>query len=100
MTIISVKSFLKPRANGSNRVGQQLPTLLDVTCCVRFHTLLHVVAQSLKPVKLLAACKRTQQLPPLLANNIGSVASVWTQLKRDKYLVSCVFTEKCSWTYV
>ena len=29
-------------------------TLLDVTCCVSFHTLLHVVAQSLKPVKLLA----------------------------------------------
>ena len=24
-------------------VGQQLPTLLDVTCCVRLHTLLHIV---------------------------------------------------------
>ena len=35
--------FLKPRANGRNIVGQQLPTLLDVTCCVRLHTLLHVV---------------------------------------------------------
>ena len=33
----------KPRANGRNIVGQQLPTLLDVTCCVRLHTLLHVV---------------------------------------------------------
>ena len=33
-----------PRANGRNIVGQQLPTLLDVTCCVRLHTLLHVVA--------------------------------------------------------
>ena len=33
-----------PRANGLNIVGQQLPTLLDVTCCVRLHTLLHVVA--------------------------------------------------------
>ena len=31
------------RANGRNIVGQQLPTLLDVTCCVRLHTLLHVV---------------------------------------------------------
>ena len=41
-----------------NNVGQQLSTLLDVTCCVRLHTLLHVVAQSLKPVKLLS-----QQLP-------------------------------------
>ena len=32
----------KPHANGRNIVGQQLPTLLDVTCCVRLHTLLHV----------------------------------------------------------
>ena len=31
------------RANGRNIVGQQLPTLLDVTCCVRLHSLLHVV---------------------------------------------------------
>ena len=50
--------LVKPRANGRNIVGQQLPTLLDVTCCVRLHTLLHVVAQSLKPVKLFS-----QQLP-------------------------------------
>ena len=28
---------------GRNIVGQQLPTLLDVTCCVRLHILLHVV---------------------------------------------------------
>ena len=41
-----------------NNVGQQLPTLLDVTCCVRLHTLLHVLGcccvllHSLKPVKL------------------------------------------------
>ena len=27
-------------ANRHNIVGQQLPTLLDVTCCVRLHTLL------------------------------------------------------------
>ena len=27
---------------------QQLPTLLDVTCCFRLQTLLHVAAQSLK----------------------------------------------------
>ena len=36
-------SIVTPRANGRNIVGQQLPTLLDVTCCVRLHTLLHVV---------------------------------------------------------
>ena len=34
---------LRLRANGHNIVGQQLPTLLDVTCCVCLHTLLHVV---------------------------------------------------------
>ena len=43
-------------------------TLLDVTCCICLHTLLHVVVcfwellhNSLKPVKLLATCKQTQQ---------------------------------------
>ena len=36
----------KPRAKGRNIVGQQLPTLLDVTCSVRLHTLLHIVACS------------------------------------------------------
>jgi len=68
-----VLQVLKPRANGCNIVGQQLPTLLDVTCCVRLHSLLHVccvllgvVVQSLTPVKLLATCKRTQQLPTML----------------------------------
>ena len=35
---------LKPRANRRNIVGQQLPTLLDFACCVRLHSLLHVVA--------------------------------------------------------
>ena len=34
---------IKPRANGRNIVGQQLPTLLDVTCSIRLQTLLHVV---------------------------------------------------------
>ena len=51
----------KPRANGRNIVGQQLPILLDVTCYVRLHTLLRVVAQSLKAVKLFS-----QQLPTFL----------------------------------
>ena len=34
---------LKPRANGRNIFGQQLPTLLDSIHCVRLHTLLHDV---------------------------------------------------------
>ena len=29
--------------NRRNMVDQQLPTLLDVTCCVRLHTLLRIV---------------------------------------------------------
>ena len=49
-------------------------TLLDVTCCVRLHTLLFacccvllgVVAKSLKQAKLLAMCKGTQHLLTLL----------------------------------
>ena len=36
--------WLRLRANRRNIVDQQLPTLLDVTCCIRLHTLLHVVA--------------------------------------------------------
>ena len=32
-------------ANGRNIVDQKLPTLLDVTCFVRLHTLLHVVGR-------------------------------------------------------
>ena len=35
--------LVRLRANGRNIVDQQLPTLLDVACCVRLHTLLHVV---------------------------------------------------------
>ena len=40
-----LQETLKPRANGHKIVGQQLPTLLYVTCCVHLHTLvqLHVV---------------------------------------------------------
>ena len=46
-------------------------TLLDVTCCVYLHTLLHVVARSLKPGQTFkpSANRRNivrQQLPTLL----------------------------------
>ena len=60
---------VKSSANGRNIVGYQLPTLLDVTCCVRLLTLLLVVAccwellrkAGLKRVKHLATRKRTQR---------------------------------------
>ena len=35
---------LEPRAKEHKILGQQFATLLDVTRCVRLHTLLHVVA--------------------------------------------------------
>ena len=35
-------SVFKPDTEERNIVGQQLSTLLDVTCCVRLRTLLHV----------------------------------------------------------
>ena len=61
----------KPGANGRNIVGQPTtPNIVGcymlrqfahpVACC---YVLLGVVAQSLKPVKLLATFKRTQHLP-------------------------------------
>ena len=55
----------------SNIVGCYMlcPFAHPVACCC---VLLGVVAQSLKPVKLLATCNRTQQLRTLLANNVGS----------------------------
>ena len=45
---------IKPHAMGRNFAGRQIPTFLDVTCRVRLHTVLHVVAccwelLSLKP---------------------------------------------------
>ena len=70
--------------HGRNIVGQQLPTLLDVACCVRLHTLLHVVAQSLKPVKLYS-----QQLPTfLLFHDRRSVAQqCWIRLHSSSNIV-------------
>ena len=56
-----------------NAVGCYMlrPFAHSVACCC---VLLGVVAQSLKPVKRLATCKRAQQQPTLL----GAVASVCT----------------------
>ena len=65
-------------------VDQQLPTLLDVTCCVLLRTLLHVVALSLKPVKLFS-----QQLPTfLLFRDRRSVAQqCWIRLHNSSNIV-------------
>ena len=82
---------LKPRADGRNIVGQQLPALLDVACCVRLHTLLlRVVAQSLKPVKLFS-----QQLPTfLLFCDRRSVAQqCWIRLHGSSNIVGATHAD-------
>ena len=61
----------KAHAIGPNIVG---PNNV-VTCCVRLNgttTMLAHVAHSLKPVKLLGPCKRTQHCWPTTPNNVGS----------------------------
>ena len=73
---------LTPSANARNIVGQQLLTLLDVTCCVRLHTLLHVggscraKCETGQTFSYVATYKRTQQPSQqcweLLANNVVS----------------------------
>ena len=68
----SRKAPTLPPTYGRNIAGQQIPTLLDSTSCVRLPSrcmLLRVVVQSLKPVKHLATCKRTQHC---WANHVGS----------------------------
>ena len=66
LTKIKKRGFdkhLKLQANGRNIVGQQHATLLGPKCCVCLHgttTMLALVAYSLKRVKLLGPCKRTQ----------------------------------------
>ena len=63
---------IKAHANGRNIVGQQHATLLGLTCCMEpqqcWH-LLALVAYSLRPVKLLDPCKRTQHCWPKTSNN-------------------------------
>ena len=61
------------RANGRNVVCQQLPTLLDVTCCVGLYTLLHVVACCWKVLR--KAWNRSNF--KLRANGRSIVGSCW-----------------------
>ena len=71
---------LLTRANGSSIVGHQPPTLIDVTCCVRFHDLFHVVGRycaKFKRVKFLAV--QTKATTP---NNTASVCTRFS-VKQD-----------------
>ena len=68
---------LKPRANGRNIVGQQLPTFLDVTCCVRLHTQCIVGSFC---IRLHTTAKTHTTTPNIVcATMLGVVASVCTQ---------------------
>ena len=40
----TLRNNIQQYATERNIVGQQLSAFLDVTCCVRLHTLLHVLA--------------------------------------------------------
>ena len=44
MPRLQLNMLLNPRSKGRNIVGQELPKSLDVACCVRLLTLLHVFA--------------------------------------------------------
>ena len=71
------------RAKGRNIVGQQLPTLLDVTCCVCLHSLLHLVAccwELLRKVWNRSNFKLCANGLNSLANN---AATVCTKLKNE-----------------
>ena len=65
---------LQLHENGRKIVGQQLPTLMDATCCVRLDipcsccVVPGVVAQSLKPIKCLAMSKHLQHCCPTTLN--------------------------------
>ena len=66
---LEVTSF-KPRANGCNIVGQQLPTLLDVTCCVRLHTQCIVGSCC---IRLHTTANKQATIPNIVcANNVGN----------------------------
>ena len=71
------------RAKGRNIVGQQLPTLLDDTCCVCLHSLLHLVAccwELLRKVWNRSNFKLCANGLNSLANN---AATVCTRLKNE-----------------
>ena len=72
--MLGIRRPLKPRANGRNIVGHQLPTLLDVTCYVCLHTLLHVVGSCGAKFKTSQTFSYVQ-MDATTANNVASVCA-------------------------
>ena len=80
MSIVFTANIVKPRANGRNIVGQQLPTLLDVTCCVRLHTLLHVVGSCCAKLDTGQSFSRLQTDATLWLTTLAIVGSCCVRL--------------------
>ena len=72
--MLGIRRPLKPRANGRNIVGHQLPTVLDVTCCVCLHTLLRVVGSCGAKFKTSQTFSYVQT-DATTANNVASVCA-------------------------
>ena len=76
------RSAVKAPCKRTQHVGQQLPALLNVTCCVRLHTLLHVVAlvvvaQSLNTGQTFSNVQTDATTPNIIGPTMfGVVASV------------------------
>ena len=111
---LAFKRFIKPRASGRNIVGQQLPTLWDVTCCVRFTPccmLLYVFACCWELLR--KGWKRSNfwasKLPTFLLfrdrrsvgpkNNVGSICTALPSLLGPRTRISHTWCPKSYWLY-
>ena len=82
--IVKLRARAPCSGDGRNIVGQQIPTVLDVTCCVRLHTLLHVVGSLWTKFEIdetFSSCANGRKIPKMLgvlASNVESVARGFT----------------------
>ena len=58
-----------------NIVGQQLPTLLDVMCCIRLHTLLRAVVGSCAKFEISGQIFSYVEMDLTASNNVASVCT-------------------------
>jgi len=72
-----IERYFRAPCKRTQHVGQQFPTLLDVTCCVRLHTLLHAVASCCAKFETGETFSYVQRDGPTM---LGVVASICTLL--------------------
>ena len=89
--IVKIRARAPCSADGRNVVGQQIPIVLDVTCCVLLHTLLHVFGslctkfETDEPFSSRANGRKIRKMLGVLASNVVSVARGFTsRLSADK----------------